>query len=188
MLDRLDSATARARLLDLIREKAFRDGVEVTLASGKQSDFYVDGRKVTLHPEGLLLVSRLMLERLAPLGLDAIGGPTLGADPIAAGICTVSQLEERPLRAFLVRKEPKGHGMGAWIAGEVGRGDRVAVVEDTMTTGGSLRKAVARVEETGARVEKVLVIVDRLDPEGEQTRRELPFEALYTIRDLRGRN
>jgi len=187
MLEPLDREAARNRLLELIRERAFRDGVEVTLASGKKSDFYVDGRQVTLHPEGLLLVSRLMLEILAPLELDAVGGPTLGADPIAAGICTVSQLADTPLRAFLVRKEPKGHGLGSWIAGQLGPGDRVAVVEDTMTTGGSLLRAVQRVEETGARVELVLVIVDRLDPDGEATRQQLPFRALYTIEDLRGR-
>jgi len=185
MLEPLDREAARGRLLELLRTRAFRDNVEVTLASGKKSDFYIDGRKVTLHPEGLLLVSRLMEDRLRPLGLTAVGGPTMGADPIAAGIALVSQLEGAPLRAFLVRKEPKGHGMGSMIAGELGRGDRVAVVEDTMTTGGSLLKAVRAVEETGAKVEKVLVIVDRLDPDGDQVRRALPFESLYTVEDLR---
>ncbi len=186
MLEPLDKKAAEKRLLELLKTRAFRDGIEVTLASGKKSNFYIDGRKITLHPEGILLVSRLMEARLRPLGLTAVGGPTMGADPIAAGISLVSQLEGAPLRAFLVRKEPKGHGVGSMIAGELGEGDRVAVVEDTMTTGGSLLKAVRAVEEVGAKVEKVLVIVDRLDPDGDQVRKNLPFESLFTVQDLRG--
>lgn len=187
MLEPLDERAARQRLRALLVERAFRDGVEVTLASGKKSNFYIDGRKVTLHPEGLLLVSRLMFSRLAGAGLTAVGGPTMGADPIAAGVCLVSQLEGAPLTAFLVRKEPKGHGAGGWIAGELGPGDRVAIVEDTMTTGGTLLKAARAAEEAGARVERVLVVVDRLDPEGGEVRERLPFEALFTVEDLRRR-
>ncbi len=175
----------KERLLNLLVHKAFKEGIQVTLASGKKSDFYIDGRKVTLDPEGLFLVSKLMFLVLKDLGIQAVGGPSIGADPIAAGISVVSHIESSPIRAFLVRKEPKGHGVGKWIAGEIKEGERVAIVEDTMTTGASLLRAVHAAKEAGGQVVKVLVIIDRLDPDGEEVRSSLPFEALFTVEDLR---
>src|SRR5256885_4741548 len=138
---------ARAEWRRLLLERTVRRGV-VTLRSGATSSYYIDCRVLTLSPDGLALVARLMLESL-PAGIQAVGGPTLGADPIAAGICLLSGLSGRPLPAFLVRKEAKEHGRGRRIEGPVGAGLRVAVVEDTVTTGGAPQGAIAAVEEAG---------------------------------------
>lgn len=150
---------ARAELRRLLLERAVRRGT-VTLRSGATSSYYIDCRVLTLSPDGLALVARLMLESL-PAGIQAVGGPTLGADPIAAGICLLSGLSGRPLPAFLVRKEAKEHGRGRRIEGPVEAGLRVAVVEDTVTTGGALQGAIAAVEEAGMVVGAVRCIVDR---------------------------
>lgn len=164
-----DAARARARLLDIVREKALKRGT-FTLASGKTSDYYLDCRLVTLDPEGLFLLSRLILEDLKDSAVEAVGGLTLGADPIAAGVAALSHLEGRPVRAFLVRKETKGHGTQKRIEGAPLAGSRVAVVEDTLTTGGSAREAIAQAEGAGAKVERVYVLVDRLEGGGAELR------------------
>src|SRR5690606_4481033 len=144
----------------------FKDGVDVTLASGKRSTFYIDGKKITLEAEGLWLFARLLLAELEAFpGVTAIGGLTLGADPIASACCALSFETGRSLRAFLVRKEPKGHGLGARIEGELAAGQQVAIVEDTITTGGSARKAIDAVRELGAEPVVVLALADREDPD-----------------------
>ena len=150
---------ARAELRRLLLERAVRRST-VTLRSGATSTYYIDCRVLTLSPDGLALVARLMLESL-PAAIQAVGGPTLGADPIAAGICLLSGLSGRPLPAFLVRKEAKEHGRGRRIEGPVEAGLRVAVVEDTVTTGGALADAISAVEEAGMVVGAVRCIVDR---------------------------
>ena len=115
-----DPITARARLSELVRERAYRDGVDIVLASGKRSSFYIDGKRVSLHPEGLYLTARLMLAELeAWPQVRAVGGLTLGADPIASAMSALSFGTGQNLRAFLVRKEPKGHGTGGLIEGEL---------------------------------------------------------------------
>jgi orotate phosphoribosyltransferase len=157
-----DAARARARLLEIVREKALTRGT-FTLASGKTSDYYLDCRLVTLDPEGLFLLSRLILDDLKDTPVAAVGGLTLGADPIAAGVAALSHLEGRPVRAFLVRKETKGHGTQKRIEGAPIAGSRVAVVEDVMTTGGSAKEAIAQAEAAGAKVERVYCLVDRLE-------------------------
>src|SRR5256885_12464791 len=139
---------ARAEWRRVLLERAVRRG-PVTLRSGVTSSYYIDCRVLTLSPDGLALVARLMLESL-PVTIQAVGGPTLGADPIAAGICLLSGQVGRPLPAFLVRKEAKEHGRGRRIEGPVGAGLRVAVVEDTVATGGAAAGAIAAVEEAGA--------------------------------------
>ena len=182
------AGTARARLLELVRERAFRDGVDVTLASGKRSNFYINGKRVSLHPEGLWLTARLMLEQLAEFPrVRAIGGLTLGADPLASAVCALSWPIGRPLDAFLVRKEAKGHGTGSRIEGELpGAADgQVAIVEDTVTTGGSARKAIDAAREAGADVAVVLAIADRLDDDSADFRREFDVRPLFTIDDIR---
>src|SRR5262245_13420350 len=99
----------RARLLQLILERAYRDGLDIVLASGKRSTFYINGKKITLHPEGLHLLASLMLDQLQEFPqVTAIGGLTLGADPIAGAMCALSHVRGRPLKAFIVRKETKG--------------------------------------------------------------------------------
>jgi orotate phosphoribosyltransferase len=179
--------SAKARLLDLVRERAYRDGVDITLASGKKSNFYIDGKKVSLHPEGLWLTAMLMLDRLKAFpGITAVGGLTLGADPIASAVAALSWTTRQDLRAFLVRKEAKGHGTGSRIEGELARGEQVAIVEDTVTTGGSARKAIEAVVEVGAKPVVVLAIADREDPDAAAFRREFRIEPLLTLSEIRG--
>jgi orotate phosphoribosyltransferase len=178
---------AKARLLDLVRERAYRDGVDITLASGKKSNFYIDGKKVTLHPEGLWLTAMLMLDRLKAFpAVTAVGGLTLGADPIASAVAALSWTTGQDLKAFLVRKEAKGHGTGSRIEGELLRGEAVAIVEDTVTTGGSARKAIEAVVEVGARPVLVLAIADREDPDAAAFRREFQVQPLLTLSEIRG--
>ena len=130
----------RGRLLDLLRALSF-ERRKVILASGKESDFYVDCKRTALTAEGHVLIGRLMFDRvrrLRPL-VRGVGGLTLGADPLASAIALTSSLEGEPVDAFIVRKEPKGHGTGQWIEGRktIPDGSRVAVLEDVVTTGGS---------------------------------------------------
>lgn len=150
---------ARAELRRLLLERAVRHGT-FTLASGATSTYYIDCRMVTLSPDGLGLVARLLLESL-PEDIEAVGGPPRAADPLAIGMCLCSAQAGRPLPAFMVRKEPKSHGTGKRVEGPVRPGLRVAVVEDAVTSGGSIVDAIAAVEEAGMTVGAVRCIVDR---------------------------
>lgn len=174
---------ARAELRRLLLDRAIRRGA-VTLRSGATSNFYIDCRLVTLSPDGLALAARLLLESL-PDGIQAVGGPPRAADPIAAGMCLLSGQMGRPLSAFLVRKEVKDHGSGKRIEGPVDAGMHVAVVEDTVTTGGSLVEAIDVIEEAGMTVGAVRCIVDReaggLDA---LLARGYDVRALFTAHDL----
>lgn len=184
-----NSDAARARLLELVRARAYRDGLDIVLASGKRSTFYVDGKRVTLHPEGLYLTARLMLEELQSWPrVRAVGGLTLGADPIVSAMSALSFVSGQNLRAFLVRKERKDHGTGGLVEGELEPGDAVAIVEDTITTGGSARRAIDAVTELGAEPDVVLAVVDRGDEDAAAFRAEFPVRSLFTIGDLRGRS
>jgi orotate phosphoribosyltransferase len=182
-----DAVRGRARLLAIVREKALRRG-RFTLASGKESDYYLDCRLVTLDPEGLFLLSRLILEDLKETQVEAVGGLTLGADPIAAGVAALSHLEGRPVRAFLVRKETKAHGAQKRIEGAPLSGAKVAVVEDVMTTGGSAREAIAQAEAAGAKVERVYCLVDRLEGGGQELRSKgYDVRAIFEVPEVLGR-
>ena len=149
------------RLLALLAERSARRG-QFTLASGKQSTLYIDARLTTMSPDGLALIGPLGLEAIerAAWRVDAVGGLTLGADPIAYAVSYASALAGRPLRAFTVRKEAKQHGTGRLIEGPFRSGDRVAVVEDVITTGGSALKAIEAVRAAGGTVAGVLALVD----------------------------
>ena len=183
---KFDPVAARHRLVQIVRERAYRDGLDIVLASGKRSTFYINGKDVTLHPEGLWLLARLMLEELKGLPqVNAVGGLTLGADPIAAAICALSFETGQNLGAFLVRKEPKVHGTGSRIEGALARGQKVAILEDTVTTGGSARKAIDAVREVGAEVVAVLALADREDPDADGFRAEFDVRSLVKLSDLR---
>jgi len=152
-----------ARLHSLLLERAVQFG-EFTLASGAKSDVYVDGRLLTLSAKGAAIVAELLWEKIEPLGVDAVGGMTMGADPIVGALVHLAGTKGADLAGFLVRKEPKGHGTKRSVEGP--RPDRekprVVLVEDTTTTGGSTLKAVDRVErEWNAEVVGVFCIVDR---------------------------
>jgi orotate phosphoribosyltransferase len=176
-----DVAAVRRELRTLLADRAFRYG-RFTLTSGRSSDYYVDGKQVTLHGRGLRLVAALGLRHCRELGVDAVGGLTLGADPIAAAIATLSGDAGRSLDAFIVRKEVKPHGTGRAIEGPPLRsGMRVLLVDDTLTTGGTFLQARDAVEETGARVAGALCVVDR--EEGGREALEgagIPLHALFT--------
>jgi orotate phosphoribosyltransferase len=194
--------TDRARLLELLRALSF-ERRKVVLASGKESDFYVDCKRTTLTAEGHVLVGRLLFERvrrIQPL-VRGVGGLTLGADPIASAIALTSFLEiERAggaggqyppgtIDSFIVRKEPKGHGTGQWIEGRktIPDGSRVVVIEDVVTTGGSALKAIER-----CRIEKLepvacVALVDRMEGGREAIEAAgVPLQALFTREDFLG--
>ena len=154
----------RARLKTLLLQKSYRQGT-FTLTSGKTSDFYVDGKQTTLDAEGAYLCGRLLYHFIQehPQPLTAVGGMTLGADPLVTAVSLVSFLEKAPIPAFIVRKEAKGHGTGNYIEGKnnLAQGALVALVEDVVTTGGTLLKVIDRVEAEGFKVGLVAAIVDR---------------------------
>ena len=151
----------RDELLKLVKEKALQKG-DFILSSGKASSFYIDGKQVTLHPQGILLVAKTILGMLHGTQADAIGGPTLGADPIAAAVSLLSSQTGHPLKAFIVRKEEKKHGTQKRIEGPaLEKGDRVVVVEDVITSGKSVLVAIHEVEKLGCRIVKVICLVDR---------------------------
>jgi len=173
-------------LRDIIRKKSLRIG-DFTLSSGKKSSYYLDCRMTTLDPRGALLIARLILKRVRNdnIHADAIGGLTMGADPIATSVAVVSGLEDQPLPAFIVRKETKGHGTQRSIEGWDGKpGASVIVVDDVCTTGDSILKAAERAEEAGYKVVAAFCVVDRQEGGTELIAKRYPFYPLFTAKDL----
>jgi len=179
-------ADDRAEFLQILK-LGYAEG-DFVLASGQRSSFYLDARIATHHPRGALLAGRLVFARVRPLRPHAIGGLTIGADPIATAASIASAETDTPIGAFVVRKEAKEHGRGRLIEGTpLEPGMRVVVVDDVGTTGGSLVKAVEAVRSAGAEVVLALVLVDR--GQGARERLEsmgVPYDALYRIEELRG--
>jgi orotate phosphoribosyltransferase len=181
--------TPKDRLAELIKELAIVHGT-VTLSSGREADYYVDMRRLTLHHEAAPLIGHLMLDLLEESGMgvgeiDAVGGPTMGADPVVCAIQHAAASRGLDLDAFLVRKEAKGHGMKRQVEGPDIEGRKVVVVEDTTTTGGSPMLAVEAARAVGAEVLGVATILDR---ETEATevfaRADLPYVSLLSSSDL----
>lgn len=174
--------THTERLIALLREHSVKWG-DFTLASGKKSDLYVDVRQTSLHAEGAVLIATIVLSKLLP-DVGAVGGLTLGADPIVSCTAMLSHLTgSGPVHAFIVRKETKGHGMGAKIEGlgNVPAGTRVAILEDTTTTGASLLLAVEAARAAGLVVVQCLTVVDREEGAAEMlATKGLVLEALVT--------
>lgn len=154
--------TDHSALIRLLAERSVKRG-QFTLASGKQSAYYIDARLTTMSPKGLSIIGPLALSTLRQSGweIDAVGGLTLGADPISYAISYASADSVHPLRAFTVRKEAKSHGTGKTIEGPFKEGDRVAVIEDVITTGGSALRAIEAVRGAKGTVAGVLALVDR---------------------------
>lgn len=184
-LTAMSDQQCRERLEELIKDRALQFG-EFTLASGKTSNYYIDGRLVTLHGEGAYCVARCILAILQDYDVDAVGGMALGADPISGATAAVAASMGIQLDAFMVRKEPKGHGTGRQVEGPIPDGAKVAMVEDTVTTGGSTLDAIAAVEtERNASVEIVIAMVDRLAGAKEAIESSgYTFEALFTVETL----
>ncbi|MTJ29452.1 orotate phosphoribosyltransferase [Aphanizomenon sp. UHCC 0183] len=179
-----DLTTLRQKLLDLFCRLAYQEG-DFVLSSGQQSSYYINGKQVTLDPQGALAMARLLLPML-PKDTQAVAGLTLGADPIVSAVSVVSVYENRPIPALIIRKEAKGHGTMAYIEGpSLPQGAKVVVLEDVVTTGQSALKAVERLQAAGYTVDRVISLIDRLQGGGELYESAgLQFEALFTIEDL----
>lgn len=153
----------RNQLLSLLKEKSFEKR-RIVLSSGKESDFYIDVKQTALHPEGAYLIGKLILKLLEKgERVEAVGGMTMGADPLSVSVSVLSHVEKKGLPAFFIRKEPKKHGTGLWIEGtkNLKSGTAVAILEDVVTSGASTLKAIERAQSGGLVVKRVIAIVDR---------------------------
>ena len=179
-----DLTKLRQYLLDLFCRLAYKEG-DFVLSSGQRSSYYINGKQVTLHPEGALAIGRILLS-LLPMDTQAVAGLTLGADPIVTAVSVVSAYEKRSLPALIIRKEAKGHGTKAYIEGpDLPAGAKVVVLEDVVTTGQSALKAVERLRDAGYSVDEVISLVDRQQGGAELYQSEgLKFQAVFTIQDL----
>ena len=175
----------KQRLQQLIIHKALSFG-DFTLASGRKSSYYIDCRPVTLDGEGAYLLARCLLEVLEDEDVEAVGGMAIGADPISAATAVIAASMGRKLDAFIVRKEPKDHGTGRQVEGPLSQGAHVAMVEDTVTTGGSTLRAIEALQrECDAEVVIILVMVDRLEGAREAFEEAgFRFVSLFTVEDL----
>jgi orotate phosphoribosyltransferase len=176
----------RRRLLKMLKDSFVYSTEPIfTLASGRKSHFYIDCKKVTLDPEGAFLTGLLFLDRIDGLEADAIGGLTLGADPIVSVVAVLSFERGEPVPAFIVRKDPKPYGVQPFIEGNLTREARVAVVDDVLTGGRSTERTIRLIEETGCRVVKVIALIDRKEG-GAERLEKLGFEveSLFTVEDL----
>lgn len=176
----------RRELLPMVARRALRVG-DFVLSSGKSSKYYIDGKQVTLaDPEAASLLARLILTALEGQPVTTIGGLTIGADPIVGGVVVLSALEGTPLPGFIVRKQPKKHGLQKDIEGTLESGARALIVDDVITTGDSLLEAIRKVEKCGARVAGVLALTDREEGGKERLEREgYPVFAVFTAEELK---
>ena len=177
----LDSGIAR-RIGELAGEVgAFLTG-EFTLTSGRKSNYYIDGKKITLSPEGAYLVGRVIFEALAGTEVAAVGGVATGAYPMVTAVAIVSQLEGKPVPIFVVREVAKEHGTMRRIEGHLEPGAKVAILEDVLTTAGSVMKAIEAVELLGCQVSKVIALVDRQEGGSDRIRQAgYDFTALLKV-------
>jgi orotate phosphoribosyltransferase len=174
-----------SKLLELLKKEAFKKG-EFVLSSGRKSNYYLDGRAVTLTPQGAYLVANIILEMIKNEGIDALGGPTLGADPIVGAVAAISHINDTPLQTFIVRKAAKEHGTKRLIEGpQIKKGGSVILVDDVATTGKALVEAKQALEESGIKVKKAVVIVDRNEGARENLKNSgLELESIFSIEDL----
>ncbi len=183
-------SSAREQLLDLLATVSFRLG-EFTLSSGAKSDYYIDCRTTTLHAQGAALTGRVFLDLIRQQGwhADAVGGLTMGADPIVVSTAVISSQSETPLHGFLVRKAEKAHGMGRRIEGFQQKGARVVIVDDVCTTGGSTIQAIEAAREFGFNIVGVACLVERLEAKGrpdvEKAAAPAKFISVFTSDDVK---
>ncbi|MFZ5801064.1 MAG: orotate phosphoribosyltransferase [Candidatus Omnitrophota bacterium] len=184
-MESLNINDLRPRLFKLIRQDAFFCQ-KITLSSGKESDFYIDARLVTLSGEGAFLCASIIWEMVKDENPDAVGGPTLGADPIAGALAAISYLNKKPLNTFIIRKAPKPHGRMRHIEGhELKAGAKVVLIDDVATTGKSLVEAVEKLRAYGINILKAIVIVDRQEGARESlTKVNCPLVSVFTAADF----
>ncbi|MFW5836665.1 MAG: orotate phosphoribosyltransferase [Desulfovibrionaceae bacterium] len=173
-------------LAGLLLELSYMEG-DFTLTSGRKSSYYFDGKQTALHPEGAWLVGNIFFDMLAATGVRGVGGMTLGADPLVSSVVVVSRIRESPMPGFIIRKKAKGHGSNQYVEGmkNFAPGDRVALLEDVVTTGGTLLASIERVEQAGLQVADVLCMLDR-EEGGSQKLSEAgyPLRAIFTRSSL----
>ena len=180
----MDFAYDRNRMIEMVNSMAISKG-DFTLASGAKATFYLDCRRLTLNPKWLIEISAGFMEILKEDMPEAVGGMAIGADPITAGIIYQAGLEGLTLDGFIVRKEPKGHGTGRQVEGPVSPGQKVVIIEDVVTSGGSSIKAIEAARAFGLEVQKVIAIVDRQAGGKEAFEKAgVQFQSLLTLDDL----
>ena len=177
----------KVRLAKLLMEKSYIEG-DFTLTSGQKSDYYFDCKHTALHPEGSWLIGKFFLDMIRAKGnVQGVGGMTLGADPLVSSVTVVSHIEGYPLPGFIIRKQPKGHGTNQYLEGlkNFASGQNVCLLEDVITTGGTLLKAVDRVREQGLNIVAVLGVLDR-EQGGRDNLAKAGFEleTIFTRREL----
>lgn len=177
------SLDTRQRLLELFKERAVSFG-RFTLASGKESNYYINSKKAIFNSEAILLLGELLWDLTKDLNVQAIGGLEIGAIPMATAAAMRYAMAGRPMEAFFVRKQAKDHGSKERIEGMVQPGWRVAVVDDVLTTGGSAEQAIVELERLGATVVSVVCIVDRLEGARERLATKYNYAPIFTIRDF----
>ena len=179
----MNSEDTKRRLIEHLRQHSVRTG-DFTLKSGRKSSWFIDSKQTACRPEGILLIAELALE-VIPSDVTAIGGLTVGADPVAYGVAAVAATRGRDLRSFTIRKESKDHGVGGRLAGPLLEGDRVVITEDTVTRGTSPMEAARAVRELGAEPVLILTVVDRGGTCAAMAAAEgIEFRALVTAPEL----
>jgi len=176
------------RLLRLLKDLSYEEG-DFLLVSGKRSTFYIDCKETTLNPEGMYLVGHLMYQRVLQVpGIEAVGGVSIGGDPLVCSTVIASYALRSPIPGFFIRKEPKGHGTNVWIEGgkNLRKGMNVLILEDVVTTGGSSLKAIERTENEGFVVKGIIALLDRLEGGREAIEAKgYLFTSIFTLNDLR---
>ena len=175
----------KQELTDMLGRKSFQYSQQPAfkLVAGRMSHFYVNCKPTTLSPRGMFLVGHLLYERLQGVGVTAVGGLTFGADPVAFAAAFASELCTDPIKAFSIRKTQKDHGIVKWVEGDVQKGERVAIVDDVATTGGSTITAIERARTEGLEVVKAVVLVDRQEGGLENIRKHVSDVSGIVTRD-----
>jgi orotate phosphoribosyltransferase len=175
----------KKELIEFICRKSFQYSEKqiFKLVSGRMSQFYINCKPTTLHPRGMFLVGHLMFEAIKDKDVSAVGGLTFGADPIAVATAFASELGGKPIKAFSIRKTQKDHGIVKWIEGDITPGERVVIIDDVATTGGSTIKAIERARAEGMEVVKAVILVDRQEGGLENIRQHVEDVAAIITRD-----
>jgi orotate phosphoribosyltransferase len=175
----------KKELIDLLCQKSFKYSQEPVykLVSGRMSQFYVNCKPVTLRARGMFLTGHLLFEAIKDDNVTAIGGLTFGADPLAVAAAFTSELKARPINAFSIRKTRKDHGLIRWIEGDIQSGERVAIIDDVATTGGSTIKAIERARAEGLEVVRAVILVDRQEGGVDNIRKHVPNVSIIITRD-----
>ncbi len=184
-MERENRAELKKKLFDLLNNQALKRG-KFVLSSGKESSYYLDGRIITLTPQGAYLVANIILDMIKGRDLDAVGGPTLGADPIVGALAAVSYTNNQPIKTFIVRKQAKEHGAGRQVEGPVlKKGDRVILVDDVATTGKAIIEASQALDKIGVISREAIVIVDRQEDAADNLAKAgLKLESIFKIADF----